>query len=130
MATWSELADYVRANYKVAEEKPDMLKMIFNTGGLRSQIVLLVRQVLRDGGEEWVQIESPIGEIAKLDLRAALEQIGQTVCGGAGMVGDLVTMRHAVPLVNLDVNEFERPLHLVTITADRLEKELVGGDAY
>jgi hypothetical protein len=34
----------------------------------------------------------------------------------------------AVPLLNID--EFERPLLLVTVTAERLERELVGGDKY
>jgi hypothetical protein len=130
MASWTELTDYVRANYKIADEQPDLVKMIFNTGGLRSQIVLLAHQVLRDGSEEWVLIESPVGPVAKIDLQSALRQVGQMVCGGAGMVGDLLTIRHAVPLVNLDINEFERPLHLVTVTADRLEKELIGGDEF
>lgn len=130
MATWSELTDYVRANFKVADERPDMMKMIFNTGGLRSQVVLLVRNVLMDGTEEWVRIESPFAEVAKVDLRVALEKVGQTVCGGAGLVGDLLTIRHAVPLANLDVNELVRPLHLVTTTADRLEKEMIGSDDF
>jgi hypothetical protein len=35
-----------------------------------------------------------------------------------------------VPLANLDINEFERPLHLITVAADQLEKDLVGGDAF
>jgi hypothetical protein len=130
MASWTELTEYVRANYKIADEKPNLLKMIFRTDGLRSQVVFLMRDTLMDGVEEWVRIESPFADSDKVDLRRALEQIGQTVCGGAGMVGDVVTFRHAVPLVNLDVNEFERPLHLVITTADRLERELVGGDEY
>jgi hypothetical protein len=130
MASWTELTDYVRANYKIADEKPNMLKMIFRTDGLRSQVVLLVRDTLMDGVEEWVRIESPFADADKVDLRRALQQVGQTVCGGAGMVGDVVTIRHAVPLVNLDVNEFERPLQLVLTTADRLERELVGGDEF
>lgn len=130
MASWTELTDYVRSNYKIADERPNMLKMIFKTGGLRSQLVFLTRQALMDGVEEWVQIESPFADADKVDLRRALQQVGETVCGGAGMVGDVVTIRHAVPLVNLDINEFERPLGLVTTTADRLERELVGGDEF
>jgi len=126
MATWPELTDYVRSHYKVADEQPQLIKMIFNTEGLRSQVVLLARQSLMQGTEDWVLIESPIGEVSNMDLRLALEKIGQVVCGGAG----LVTIRHVVPLANLDINEFERPLGLVTTTADRLEKELVGGDEF
>ena len=130
MATWPELKDYVRSHYKVADEQSDLLKMIFNTEGLRSQVVLLARQSLMQGTEDWVLIESPIGEASKMDLRLALEKVGQTVCGGAGLIGSLVTIRHAVPLANLDINEFERPMELITTTADRLEKQLVGGDDF
>ena len=130
MATWTELKDYVRAHYKIADEQSDMVKMVFGTGGLRSQVVLLVRQSLMDGTEDWVQIESPVADAKDVDLLRALKSVGQVVCGGAGMVEDLLTLRHAVPLANLDINEFERPLHLVTTTADRLEKELVGSDAF
>lgn len=130
MASWSELVSYVRSNYKVADEAPNGIKMIFNTGGLRSQVVFLWRQVLMNGSEEWVQIESPFGGVGSMDLRRALEAVGGKVCGGAAVDGDLVLLRHSVPLANLDINEFERPLALVTTTADELEKTLVGGDAY
>ena len=54
----------------------------------------------------------------------------RTVCGGIAAMGDLVTVRHSVPLLNLDINEFERPLGLVTGTADRLEQQFQGGDQF
>ncbi len=46
------------------------------------------------------------------------------------MANGLLTIRHSVPLLNLNINEFERPLALVTTTADRFERELTGGDRY
>lgn len=47
-----------------------------------------------------------------MDLSRALKEIGETVCGGMALMGKLVTFRHAVPLLNLNINEFERPLLL------------------
>jgi hypothetical protein len=130
MATWSDLAGYVRSNYKIADENSRMIKMVFETGNLRSQLVFLWRQSLMDGGEEWVQIESPIAEVGSLNPRQVLEEVGNVVCGGAAVVDGHVVLRHAVPLLNLNVNEFERPLILVTSTADHLEHKLVGSDKY
>ncbi|HEX5495838.1 MAG TPA: hypothetical protein VFX70_14805 [Mycobacteriales bacterium] len=130
MASWPELVGYVRSNYKIADESPNMIKMIFNTEGLRSQIVFLWRQQLMNGTEEWVQIESPFGDAGSVDLGQALREVGDVVCGGAAVTDDVVLLRHSVPLANLDINEFERPLILVTATADKLEKTLVGGDTY
>lgn len=130
MTTWQELTGYVRDNYKIADERPEMMKIIFETEGLRSQIVLLTRQVLMDGSEEWLQIMSPFADVQTVDLKKALTEVGNVVCGGAALIDNLLVIRHAVPLLNLNINEFERPLLLVTVTADRLERELVGGDKY
>jgi hypothetical protein len=103
--------------------------MIFDTGGMRSQVVIVWHMRLNDG-EEWVQIESPFAELGSVDLGQALQQIGNTVCGGMAMFSNLVTFRHSLPLDNLNINEFESPLRLVTTTADNLEKMLVGGDRF
>jgi len=46
------------------------------------------------------------------------------------MAGNLVTFRHSVPLLNLNINEFESPLALVTETADLLESTFTGGDRF
>ena len=40
----------------------------------------------------------------------------------------LVGLRHAVPLANLDLNEFNHPLSIVTGSADELEEMLTGRD--
>jgi hypothetical protein len=129
MATWSTLVTYVQSHYKISEQGPEMLKMVFETADQRSQVVFLWRQTLA-GGEEWVQIESPFAEVGMVDLQQALEAIGAMVCGGLAIADGYVTVRHAVPLANLDINEFERPLLLVSTSADRLESTLIGGDRF
>jgi hypothetical protein len=130
MTTWNDLLGYVHSNYKIADERPDMIKLIFETGSLRSQVVILWHMTLANSNEEWVQIESPFGELGSLDLAAALQAVGNTVCGGMALFGNLVTFRHSLPLDNLNINEFESPLALVTTTADQLEKTLTGGDKF
>ncbi len=130
MTTWNDLVSYVRNNYKVAEERPDMIKLIFELGGMRSQVVLIWHLRLGQSNEEWAQIESPFGEFGTVDLGAALQEIGGTVCGGLAMAGNLVTFRHSLPLENLSISEFESPLGLVTGTADRLEQMFTGGDRF
>jgi hypothetical protein len=130
LATWSALSDYVRANYKISDETPGSFKLIFDVGNLRSQVVFLWRLKLLDGAEEWVQIESPFGRLDSVNLYGAVQAMHETVCGGIGAIGELVTVRHAAPLVNMDINELERPLLLVTTTADSLERQFQGGDTF
>lgn len=130
MASWANFVQYVRANYKIADETPDAVSMIFDTGGGRSQLLFLFHRRLMDGKEDWVQIESPFADLAASNLRRVLEEVGQLVCGGAVATGDKVVFRHSLPLANMDPNEFERPLILVVTSADRLEQKLTGGDRY
>ncbi len=131
MASWSELKQYINNHYKVADENEDMIKLNFETGGLLSQVVIIWHEQLSGTGEHWIQIESPFGEIGSLDLVAALNAVGNTVCGGMSLVGgSLVTFRHSVPLDDINISEFEAPLHLVIGTADRLEQALTGGDKF
>ncbi len=130
MTTWNDLKAYVHNHYKIAEERDDMIKLVFETGGMRSQVVILWHMTLAGNGEHWVQIESPFGELGSLDLTAALQAVGNTVCGGMALFGNLVTFRHSLPLDDLNIAEFEGPLALVTTTADNLEKALVGGDKF
>jgi hypothetical protein len=130
MTTWNSVVEYVRSNYKISDEGPDKIKMVFEVGDLRTQVVFLWRQALRDGTEEWLQIESPVGPADGIDLRAVLEDVGSAVCGGLALMEGHLFVRSAMPLENLDINELERPLVLVTTTADRLEHKFVGGDAF
>jgi hypothetical protein len=129
MATWDELHSYIRVTYKVAEDTGTFMKLLFNVGGGRSQVVFVGRNDT-GGGDSYATISSPFGTVGKLDLAAVLSELGEYVVGGAAVYGDLVVLRHSIPLDNLDPNEFEGPLHLVLNTADILEEKFVGGDDY
>ena len=129
VATWSDVVSYVQANYKIADQEPNMLKLVFDLGNMRSQLVFVWR-VQPHGGDDWVQIESPIGELGNIDLPKALTFVSNTVCGGLAMVDQVVTFRHSLPLDNLSIAEFEVPLAMVTKTADEIERTITGGDQF
>ena len=130
MATWSDVKMFVHDNYKVDDLSDEVMKMVFETADLRSQLVFLTHYTLQAGEEDWVSVESPFGEVGKVDLNRALEEAGNLVCGGLSQVNTMVTLKHSIPLENLNINEFQRPLALVVNSADALEKTLVGGDKF
>ncbi|RKT56456.1 hypothetical protein [Saccharothrix australiensis] len=135
MASWGDLAAYIRATYDVISEQEDEIRILFNFEQFsedddRTQVIILVREVL-DKLHEWVQIASPIGLAANVDLRALLEEVGHsTIACGAAIMGDHVVLRHSLPLVDLDIHEFTDPLALLAGTADQLEEQFFGGDNY
>ncbi|GGN02092.1 hypothetical protein GCM10011609_46110 [Lentzea pudingi] len=136
MASWGDLADYVRAEYDVIEDQGEELRILFTFGDVeededdRTQVVIIVREVL-DKMHEWVQIASPCGLASQVDLRTVLEEVGNsTVACGLAIMGEHVVVRHSLPLKDLDIHEFTDPLQLLAGTADTLEEQFWGGDGY
>lgn len=136
MATWEDLIAFVRneyllvigevedgePEYQIIEDNEDEVRILVEYDDDRSQIVIVYRELL-DGREDWVQVVSVIGRADGVDLRKLLEELGQTsvVCG-AVIIGEHVVLRHSLPLLNLDINEFTDPLNFVAETADHLEE--------
>ncbi|WP_090068945.1 MULTISPECIES: hypothetical protein [Lentzea] len=136
MASWGDLADYVRATYDVIHDEGEELRILCTFGDVeededdRTQVVIIVREVL-DKMHEWVQIASPCGLAKDVDLRAVLAEVGNsTVACGLAIMGEHVVVRHSLPLKDLDIHEFTDPLQLLAGTADTLEEQFWGGDGY
>lgn len=128
MASWNELTNYIRANYKVHNDDGSIMSMVFDTGQGRSQVVIIALAKNPNTGEEWAHVASAIGGVGAVNLEAAARQVNEYLCGGIVVIGDYVYVQHAVPLANLDTNEFVRPLSIVVDSADSLEQVLTGRD--
>ncbi|EIE99012.1 hypothetical protein [Saccharomonospora glauca] len=130
MATWDDLAAYIRQSYHVVREEPDEIRIRLSYDDDRAQVVVIAREIL-DRKEEWVQIATPFARVDQVDLREVLTEIGNTiVVGGLVLMGEHLVLRHSLPLINLDINEFVDPLELVTGSAELLEEQFTGRDDY
>jgi hypothetical protein len=136
LADWGDLVAYIRHSYDVIRYEPDevrirvsFLKDEEDIAG-RRQIMVVAHEIL-DQKEDWVQIATPFARIEQVDLREVLTEVGNTiVVGGVALMGDYVVLRHSLPLVNLDINEFTDPLDLVASAAEQLERRFTGRDDY
>lgn len=136
MATWRDLVAFIRENYKVIRDEPDEIRIRVRFAGQdvdddeRVQTVVIAREML-DRREVWVQIATPFAKVGQVDLQAVLEEVGTTtVVGGVVIMGDYLVLRHSLPLVHLDLNEFTDPVRLVAAAADELEQRFTGQDDY
>lgn len=130
MATWGDLVAFVKSEYRCTRVEPDEIRIQVEFEDDRRQAVVIYREVF-DHRDEWVQIVSPCGKAAEVDLPGLLAELGETsVCGGAVVMGEYVAIRHSLPLEHLDANEFVDPLALVAGVADELEEKFTGGDGY
>lgn len=128
MASWGQLVDHVRENYKVADQNDRKLLLYFPIGD-RVQRVFVWYTPMQNG-EEWIQIESPIGELDKINLRALLKLVEKSVVGGAAALEEYVVLRESVPLADMSVEEFQSPFRAITELADDFEHQLTGMDRY
>lgn len=137
VTTWAQLVAFIQHEYEVIEQEPDEIRILIryptddeDEQSGRTQLVVAAREVL-DRREEWVQIASPFARVHDVDLRAVLQEVGNTtVVGGVALIGDFVVLRHSLPLINLDINEFVDPLELVTGSAEMLERQFTGRDVF
>ncbi|WP_410646104.1 hypothetical protein [Amycolatopsis sp. cmx-4-54] len=134
MAEWADLIAFVRHEYRVVKDEPDEIRIRLSYGDddyeERAQTVVIAREVF-DRREDWVQIATPFARVDQVDLTTVLTEIGNTiVVGGLVVMGEHLVLRHSLPLVNLDINEFTDPLELVAGSAELLEQQFTGRDDY
>jgi hypothetical protein len=128
MATWQHLGKYILAEESLAafqiREKSIGVRCPLPDGG--SQLVLVQGRDMGQG-VEWATLDSVIGNVGEVDLLRLLREVGDMDCGGITLAGDSIMVRHSVPLQDLDMNEFLRPLFIVANAGDRLSRLLGGG---
>ncbi|HEY3708030.1 MAG TPA: hypothetical protein VGL64_01535 [Amycolatopsis sp.] len=135
MADWADLVGYIRHEYRVILDDPDEIRIRMSFGDDaetegRAQVVVIAREVF-DQREDWVQIATPFARVDEVDLLSVLTEVGNTlVVGGVVVMGEHVVLRHSLPLINLDINEFTDPLELVAGSAELLEQQFTGRDDY
>lgn len=129
MATWSQLTTFISSKYKITSNDGTFLKMLFSTNLGRSQVVF-VSLSTTGAGAEFATIASPVATVGTVDIHTLLRETSEYIVGGVAIYGDLVVLRHAVPLADLDAGDFEVPLHLVVSAADAIEAKFVGTDAF
>jgi hypothetical protein len=136
LADWGDLVAYIRNSYDVIQYKPDEVRIRVTFGSDeedllgRRQIMVVAHEIL-DQKEDWVQIATPFARVEEVDLHEVLTEAGNTiVVGGVVLMGDYLVLRHSLPLIHLDINEFTDPLDLVASGAEQLERRFTGRDDF
>ncbi len=131
MASWDDLADYLRRNYKIAEDSGTLLRLVFTLNDDRSQEVVVTRGSMASSPQEWAMIVSFFAELSAVrDVSALLVEASEYVVGGVVQYGPRLAVRHSVPLATLDIDEFLEPFNLTLKTADLLEQKFGIGDRF
>lgn len=129
MTSWSVLKDHIKGKYVLKEEAEDVVATVVGFESGRRQAMYVRRLIL--GDDEWAEISTPVCVEADVPAREALERNSEFVVGGLALLrSGTIMYRHAFPLKDLDIDEFEVPFQLIAAEGDRLEHELTGRDTY
>jgi hypothetical protein len=126
LATWPELRAFISSKYVVSDDTGNSMTMLFETEPGRSQLVTVLD--LTPTGMNHVCIMSRIGDLNQINdatLRKILSDVG---FAGLIMLNDSIWLQHSLLMDDLNADEFQIPLALVTNRADYLEQNYVGGD--
>ncbi|MEM8606842.1 MAG: hypothetical protein AAGF92_07040 [Myxococcota bacterium] len=122
MATWSELKDFARSSYKLAEERDSSFKVVFKYPGGRLQAVIASHYEAM--GRIWVDFSSACCRVERLEPREALEHGFNLAVGSLCLDGDVYVVRHTVLLDQVREDDLQLHLHAVARAADQIERSL------
>lgn len=128
MANWSDLASYIRSRYDVTDDAGDFMKLVFDLGDGRSQVIFVAATNKPEG--DFAVISSPFARVGSVDAIDVLREVGGHSIGGVVVMGDRFFLRHTVPLADLDIDEFTGPFQTVLTVADSLEQRYMGSDEF
>lgn len=123
MASQQEAIKFIKSNYNTEELGEGTLKLVFDLGDGRSQLVIATVN------ESNVQFSSPFAKVDDVTAKIALEANSEFSLG-MQIIGDFYMVKHVAPLADLDASEINDAFEMIANIADELEKKLLGGDAY
>ena len=104
MATWRDFVGFIDRTYKYEILNDDLLKLVFNTSNLRTQLVFLEHATC-NSGVEWFKVNSPIGKLTPQQVMYAARRLEDMVVGGIIINDNMVFVTTAMPLENIDASE-------------------------
>lgn len=123
MATMQQAIDFMKSKYKHEEITDTLFKLIFETDNGRTQLVFA------EFTDDFIGFSSPFASTGDMTPKQALDAASGLLCG-IKIVGDTYYVANLAPLENLDESEMYDNLILISLLADRLEENHVGGDQH
>ncbi len=121
MPTWPEIQQHARHTYKLQQDEADFFSLVFRYDDERTQKIWVRHFSAMD--TEWLEFRSVVCRRTELPPEVALRKNADLIIGALALdEDDDYILVHNAPLATMDLDEFERPLHAIAYSADRLEQ--------
>ena len=133
MATYKDFESFVRRKYPVIETKDapgGLICIEVPCGQNRSHLVFIGPGFSHEKQGDFANVIAMFGKLSAKKLEKALEAVLVMPLGGLIKIGDVIALRHGIPLSDVDESEILAAVLNLAYAADTLEEELVGGDQF
>ena len=128
MASWNDIQTQMRTRYKLQEDTPTVLSMVWRYDDGRSQKILVRRYSAFD--REMVEFKSAFGRKGDADAIELLKQNSEMPLSTIAMAGDVYMVVYNALLASLDLNDLDFYLSRIAGVADTLEEQNSGSDVF
>lgn len=129
MPSWGEIQEFVRTKYKLNHDHDESFTLVWEYEDGRTQQVGVNHFTAYE--KDWVEFRSYVCKEAEMNPRVALRKNADFPVGGLALDDDGdYFMVYSACLDTMDPDEFELPLRVIAIVADKLEQEFSAKDDY
>jgi hypothetical protein len=126
--TWPTIQKHLRGRYKLADDTPDMISMIWSYDDGRKQKLIVRRYKAAE--REMLEFKSPFARRGDVDPTTMLEDNGKLPLATIALSGDIYLVVYNALLAHLDLGDFDFILSRVAAVADTLEEKYVTRDEF
>lgn len=128
MASWTDIQTQMRTRYKLQEDTPNLLSMVWRYDDGRSQKILVRRYTAFD--REMVEFKSAFGRKGDAEASDLLRKNSEMPLATIAMAGDVYMVVYNALLASLDLEDLDFYLSRIAGVADTLEEQNTGTDVF
>ena len=121
MTSWSDVQKHMRAKYKLQDDQPDMMSMVWSYDDGRSQKIIVRR--FEAAEREMVEFKSAFARKDDVDAETMLADNSKLPLATVALSGDVYLAVYNALLDHLDLGDFDFCLSRVAAVADTLEEK-------
>jgi hypothetical protein len=128
MATWREVQQHMRGTYRLQDDQPEMMSMVWAYDDDRSQKIIVRRY--KAAKRDMVEFKSAFARKGDVDAETMLENNSKLPLATVALSGDVYLVVYNALLDNLVLVDFDFMLSRVAAVADTLEEKYVRRDEF
>ena len=128
MTTWADLQRHMRGTYRLQDDQPDMMSMVWSYDDGRMQKIIVRRY--QAAGREMVEFKSPFARKGQVSPETLLEDNAKLPLATVALSGDVYLVIYNALVEHLVLEDFDFVLSRVAAVADTLEEKYVREDTF